>query len=389
MQIKPFQLEEYYAKYEFNTKYMLSSSDCESFTVSELLDFAPNYRDEFEKLSLAYTEAPGGIKLREEIKKLFTSINTNEIIVHAGAEEGIFTFMNSALKAGDHIVVQYPAYQSLYEIAKSIGCEITEWQMSESNDWKPDLNELKTSIKPNTKAIIINTPHNPTGFQFSKADFEKIIEIAKSNDLYLFSDEVYRFLEYDKKDRLPAAADLYEKAVSLGVISKSFGLAGLRIGWIVSKDKELMDKISSFKHYTSICNSAPSEFLTTIALRHKEELIKRNLEIINANHKILDEFFTKHQKYFNYKKPVAGSIAFPSLKGELDSEKFCVDLIQKKGVLLLPSTYYNYGNKNFRIGFSRKNMPEALSKFDEYINEANLGDEMVAEGRFELPTCGL
>lgn len=195
------------------------------------------------------------------------------------------------------------------------------------------------------------------------------MEIAKAKGLYVFSDEVYRFLEYDPRERLPAAADLYEKGLSLGVMSKTFGLPGLRIGWIAVRDRELLRKLAAFKDFTTICNSAPSEFLSALALRHREVLIKRNLEIVRKNLEILDAFFEKYAGLFEWVRPGAGPIAFPELRPELDVEEFCVNLAEKSGVLLLPGTMYDIGGRHFRIGFGRKNMPEVLKEFGKYIEE--------------------
>lgn len=369
MKINDFKLERFFAKYEFTAPYLLCSSDCESFSVKELLDLEKGSEEELKKLWLGYTESQGSPKLREEIVKLYKTIKTEEIIVFAGAEEGIFIFMNVLLQKGDHVIVQFPAYQSLYEIANSIGCEVTDWVMNDENKWKLDIEFLKKNIKENTKTIIMNFPHNPTGYLPSKQKFNQIIEIAKEKNIHVFSDEVYRLLEYDKNNILPAMADCYEKGLSLGVMSKTFGLAGLRIGWIATKDKELFKKIASFKDFTSICNSAPSEFLSILALKHKEHLVKRNLGIIENNLELLDNFFEMYNHLFDWVRPKAGSIAFPRIRFNKNAEEFCMDLLKRKGVLLLPSPLYDYDNKHFRIGFGRKDMPASLKKLEEYINE--------------------
>ncbi|TXT54483.1 MAG: Capreomycidine synthase [Promethearchaeota archaeon] len=367
MRIDQFKLEEFFAKYEFKVEYLLCSSDCESWTIEELLDLGPYYKEELNNLWLGYTESEGDLQLRKEISKIYTTIDEDNILVFSGAEEGIFIFMNVFLNKGDHIIVQYPAYQSLFEIANSIGCEVSYWNMVVDKDWDLKIEDLRASIRSNTKAIILNFPHNPTGFIPDKEKYRKIVDLAEEHDIYLFSDEVYRYLEYKKKDRLPAACDIYENALSLGVMSKTFGLAGLRIGWIASDDIELLDKLQSFKHYTTICNSAPSEYLATIALENKNYLIERNLEIIGTNLELLDEFFEVYDEFFDWYRPKAGSIAFPKLKIDQNIEEFCLDLLDKEGVLLMPSTKYNYGKKHFRIGFGRINMPEALEKLEKYM----------------------
>jgi len=369
MKIKPFKLEDFFAKYEFNVDYLLCSSDCETFTVKELLELESGASEELNQLRLGYTESLGHSLLREEISHLYEEIEKENIIVFSGAEEGIFVYMNVLLNREDHIIVQFPAYQSLFEIANAMGCEVTKWEMNQDNNWELDLELLESNIRKNTKCIVINFPHNPTGYLISKEKYKKIIEIAQKNDIYIFSDEVYRLLEYNQNYRLPPMCDLYDKSISLGVMSKSYGLAGLRIGWIASKDHFLLKQIASFKNYTTICNSALSEFFAILALRNKSTILNRNLKIIQKNLNLLDSFFTKYQKLFQWVKPKAGSIAFPRYIGNGSIDKFCMDLLKSKGVLLMPSSIYEYGDKNFRIGFGRENMPKALFKLEEFIIE--------------------
>lgn len=369
MRIKDFKLERFFAKYEFTAPYLLCSSDCESFSVQELLDLEQGAEEKLKKLRLGYTESPGSPEVREEISKLYTHINPDDILVFSGAEEGIFIFMNILLEKEDHIIVEFPAYQSLFEVPKSIGCEVTKWKLESNDNWEVDISFLENSIKKNTKAIIINSPHNPTGYLIREEKLNKIIDIARKNNIHIFSDEVYRFLEYDEKDRTPAVCDVYEKGVSLGVMSKSFGLAGLRIGWIATKDKTLLKKMASFKDFTSICNSAPGEFFAITALKHKEIILKRNLEIIKNNIILLDKFFEEYKNFFQWNRPKAGAIAFPKIKFDGNVEDFAIDLINKKGVMLLPGTKYDFDDKHFRIGFGRKNMAVALEQLKEYIEE--------------------
>ena len=369
MRIKDFKLEEYFTKYEFNVKYTLCSSDCESFSVDELLALEKDSLKDLKDVRLGYTESIGNPLLRVEIAKLYHNIDPEEIIVFSGAQEGIFVFMNVLLKKGDHVIVQYPAYQSLYEIANAIGCKVTKWVMSDENNWELDMKFLESNISKSTKCIVVNFPNNPTGYLISKENYEKIIKIAKENDIYVLSDEVYKYLEYSKVDSLPSACDLYEKGISINVMSKAFGLAGLRIGWIATKNKALFKKITSFKNYTTICNSALSEFFSILALRKRDKIINRNLDIINKNLNLLDKFFENYSKYVAWVRPKAGSIAFPRLLIEQDVEEFCLDLLEKKGVLLMPSTKFDYGTSHFRIGFGRKNLPDALQHFDNYMTE--------------------
>lgn len=373
MKIRDFLLERYFGKYEFTAPYLMSSSDCESFSIRELLSYEADGLEKFENVHLGYTESEGNPNLRAEICKLYSSIESQDVLCFVGAEEAIFILMNTLLEASDHVIVQYPAYQSLFEIAESIGCEVSKWNAVEENEvWDFKISDLESMIKPSTKLLIINQPHNPTGALFSESKFLKVIELARKHDLYLFSDEVYRFLEYNSRDRLQAACDLYFKSFSLGVMSKAFGLAGLRIGWIATKQKNILEKMKAFKDYTSICASAPSEFLAEFALTQKEKILERNLEIISKNLSLLQAFFARYETFFSWNKPKAGSIGFVKLLIDIDVQDFCKEVVESCGVLLLPSTLYEFGNSHFRIGFGRKNFAQSLEVFEECIKKKYL-----------------
>ncbi|MBI4990927.1 aminotransferase class I/II-fold pyridoxal phosphate-dependent enzyme [Candidatus Gottesmanbacteria bacterium] len=369
MKLKPFKLERFFAKYEFTAKYLLCCSDCDGLSQNELLSMADREdRKLWGNLKLGYTDTRGHLLLRQEIVKLYDFVTPDDVLVVVPGE-GIFLAINALLNSGDHVICTFPGYQSLYEIAEGIGCEITKWEPDEDAGWRFDPEFLVKHIKPNTKLIIINFPHNPTGFLPSKKDYDQIINIAKEHSLYIFSDEMYRFLEYDAEDRLPNAADVYDKAVSLSGLSKSYGLAGLRIGWIVTKDTEVYKKIYSLKDYTTICSSAPSEILAIIGLRAKERIIKAKLEVILKNLSLLDGFFKEYSHLFSWIRPKAGTVAFPRINRDIDSYDFCEKMVKEASIMLLPSSVYDYDHKHFRLGFGRENMPEVLEKFKQYISK--------------------
>ena len=370
MKIAPFQLERYFAKYEFSTKYLLSCSDCEPLTLSEVLEMAdPESLSLWQNLKLAYTESSGHPLLKEEITKLHTTITPDNINVLV-PEEAIFVVMNCILEKGDHVITTFPGYQSLYEIANALGCEISKWQPDYNNGWNFEIEKLESLIRKDTKLVVINFPHNPTGATISNHDFKEVIELCRKNTTLLFSDEMYRFLEYNSKDRLPSASDLYENAVSLFGMSKSFALPGLRIGWLSSKNEELMRQIAEFKDYTTICNNAPGEILSIIALRNTEQILKRNLKIIYNNLHLLESFFTKHQDLFEWVPPTTSPIAFPKYKGETVISEFCKKLVEEKETMLLPSSVYGFDGNYFRLGFARKDFAEGLAKLDELVTNS-------------------
>ncbi len=374
MNLPPFKLERYFAKYEFNTEYLLCSSDCEAMSIADLLALESGAAEKFQNTWLGYTESQGHPNLRREIANIYETIQPEEILVHTGAEEAIYLFMHAVLKKNDHIIVHTPHYQSLSEVAISIGCETCAWPAREENGWALDVNELKNLIQLNTKAIILNTPHNPTGYLMSHADFDSVNQFAQENNLLLFCDEVYRESEYNPAMRLPAACDMGEHAVSLGVTSKTYGLAGLRIGWIATKNKNIYHDMVSLKDYTTICNSAPSEFLAEVALRNRQKLVARNLGIIKSNLEVVDELFTNHPDLFKWVRPLAGSMGFPklltsALQGKGNIEDFCDNLVRQAGVLLLPGTMYDDSENHFRIRLGRKNFPQAVERLESFLSK--------------------
>lgn len=366
MKIRPFELERFFAEHEFSVEHLLCTSDCESVSIRELLSLDPEAAESFQDHWLGYTESAGAPALRQAIAGLYNTVTADNILVHAGAQEAIFLFMHAVLKPGDHVIVHWPCYQSLMEVPRSMGCHVHLWRAREDAGWALDREELQAAIRPETRAIILNLPHNPTGFLMPREEFLAVSHVAQERGLLLFSDEVYRESEYQVADRLPAACDLGPHAVSLGVMSKTYGLPGLRIGWVASRNDEVLEKMAELKDYTTICASAPSEFLATHALTHREALIRRNLGIIQENLKHLDRFFQERADRFRWVRPKAGSIAFPRLlQGTI--QELVADLVKGPGVLLAPGTVFGDEGNHFRLGFGRRDMPEALSRLEDFL----------------------
>ena len=368
MRIPEFKLERFFAEHEFTAPYLLCASDCEAMSIDDLLALEPGARRGLDALWLGYTESPGHPALRAAIAGLHDTIGVDDVLVHSGAEEAIFTFMNGLLSPGDHVIVHTPCYQSLMEIPAAIGCAVSPWRSREDFSWGLSLDELERLIEPATRVVVVNLPHNPTGYLAPRALFDRMIEICRVRGLILFSDEVYRGLEYDPADRLPAACDAYGNAVSLGVMSKSFGLAGLRIGWVASRNREILAAMTRYKDYTTICNSAPSEYLATLAINHRDTVVGRNLEIIRGNLERLDDFFERFSGVISWVRPKAGAVAFPRVR---DGGALFNGLLEKKGLLIAPGSNFGHDDSHFRIGFGRANMAEALGIFAEYLDELN------------------
>ena len=369
MNLRDFRLEVFFGKYEFTAPHLLTQSDCESMTVADLLSFEPGAEKTLMDNRLGYTEVTGNPELRSLIaSSLYKNMRRDNIIVYTGAQEAIYAYMNVVLEPGDHVISMFPTYQSLYEITLSKSLEVSKWSLkpAENNKWTIDFDELRSLIKSNTKLIIVNTPNNPTGYTFTEGEIKELCKIAEEKGIYIFSDEVYKGLDLDGETR-PWIADVYDKASSLGVMSKAYGLAGLRVGWIAGKDIPLLEKITKYKHYLSICTSGPSELLSIIALRHGDKILKRNMDIIKENLGVAEAFFKKYHKLFVNNPPQCGPIAFHKINLDINMDEFCEDLVQKSGVLLLPSSIYEYPDTYFRMGYGRKVFAEPLKIFEEYL----------------------
>jgi aspartate/methionine/tyrosine aminotransferase len=370
MALHPFKLERYFAKYEFKVRFLLSSSDCESLSMTELVQMAtPESLELWQELKLGYTESPGHPLLRAEVAKLYDHIAPDNVII-AAPEEAIFIAMQTLLTPNDHVIAVSPAYQSLYEVARSIGSLVTPWKLELStNGWHLDLNQLERNLTDRTRMLILNFPHNPTGHTLSRREFDSVVELARKHGLYIFSDEMYRLLEDDPAIRVPSVCDVYEKGISLSGLSKSFALPGLRIGWMATQDNTLVGRWLTFKDYTTICNSAPSEILGIIALQNKGQILQRNLDIIRENIVIADRFFTEHGNGFSWICPKAGSVAFPQWLGDRTVEQFCQDILDKQGVMIVPGSMFDFFGNHFRIGLGRKNFGEAIGVVNAYLKD--------------------
>ena len=377
MKIAPFSIEEFFALYEFNTPYLLCSSDCESMTVGELLALSEMDMAGLADLHLGYTESQGHPALRTQIADLYPGVTAEEVVVLTAPEEGIYTAMRTLLEPGDQVVVLTPAYDSLLNLAEHIVGEanVAKWELEAGNGrWQINLSQLEELVTDTTRLIVVNFPHNPTGFLPTLAEFEAIVTIAQKHGVWLFCDEMYRGLEgngrFDKlsttHSTLPAAATQYERAISLSGLSKTHGLPGLRAGWLIVRDADVRQQLVNWKFYTTICPPAPSEFLAMAALHAHDKLIARNLKIISDNLQIAEPFFARWPDLFDWKRPLAGSVALVGLNVPSATD-FCHALAKEAGILLLPSSCLGYGDHHIRMGFGRLNFSEGLVVFEQSL----------------------
>jgi aspartate/methionine/tyrosine aminotransferase len=244
---------------------------------------------------------------------------------------------------------------------------VSSWERRYEEGWEHDLDALERMLRPDTRLIYVNAPHNPTGTTMPAAVFDRVVELARERGAVLFSDEVYRGLEHDPAARLPAACESYERAISLGTVSKAHGLPGLRIGWLACRDPSLLAAVRDMKLYTTICSSAPSELLVALALRHAEVLVAAARRLLLENLPALEEFLERRSGLLRWVSPSGGPIGFPRVSRDRDVHAWCEEIAEQAGVLLLPGSVYGQP-RHLRLGFGRADLPRALERLDAYLD---------------------
>ncbi|MGP3778556.1 aminotransferase [Halanaerobium saccharolyticum] len=369
MKIAPFRVEEWMNEYEMDAEYNIAETCVESLTVEELLNFSddPAARlAEIKKMQLTYGDIKGSAAFKKGVSSLYESVKPENILPSHGAIGANFLLLYSLVESEDEVVSVFPTYQQLYSIPESFGAEVKKLDLRYEDGFLPDLEKLKSLVSEKTKLIAINNPNNPSGVVMKREILEKIVEIAREADAYLLADEVYR--GFDLEEKIPSVADLYEKGISVGSMSKVFSLAGLRMGWIAGP-KEVIELCQLHRDYTTISNGMISDYLSTIALENKDKIIERNLTKVKKQLAILDRW-VQNEELVEYVKPNGGTTAFLKYRLDLDSETFAKKLFKEKGVLVVPGIAF--GRENFlRIGFAgnEKELKAGLALLKEFLDE--------------------
>lgn len=370
MKIAPFATEQFFSLYEFNSQHLLGVSDCETTSVGELLSLAGRSLDELGELRLGYTESQGHPALREAIAGLYSGVPEDQVVVLSSPMEGIQLAMRALLNPGDRAVVLSPSYDALQTLPEHIAGQVTRWDLLPTEDgYRLDLDRLESLLGSDTRLLVVNFPHNPTGFLPSADEHRALLEIVRKKGVWLFSDEMYRGAEHGTRPRLASGVEVYSQCLVLGGLSKTYGLPGLRSGWLVVPDRELREELINWKHYSSICAPAPIEFLALAALEVGEELARRNRELIGANLSLADVFFDRWKERFRWRRPLAGPVALVGIDVPSATE-YCHALARDQGIVLLPGPCLGSDDHHVRFGFGRKSFGEALSRFDEVLGSA-------------------
>ena len=379
--LRDFQLEKYFSRWEFTATHHLTASDAESMSLSELLELGTaKERAAFQDLHLGYTPTWGTDELREAIAQTYDHLKPADILAFAGAGEALFWATQLFLEPDDHAIATVPNYQSIESIPLAAGVSLSGMPLWDTESptaprgWTFDLEHFESLLRPNTRLLSVNFPNNPTGFVPPESTWRQLLETCHERRILVISDEVYRGIERQPETTLPQAADVTPSALSINVLSKAYGLPGLRIGWAACQNTETLERLERAKHYTSICNSAPSEMLAALALRHGERLLARSQLLVQSNLAPVADFMARHTDLFEYQAPDGGCVAFPRYLGSDGVEEFCRRAVEEHGVLLLPSSIYRSDllptpEDHFRIGIGRRNVPEGLRQLEIHLGE--------------------
>lgn len=368
-----FRLETHFSRWEFNARHHMTASDSQTISMSDLLALAGDEdRAAWDSVTLGYTETYGAPALRAAIAATYEGLSAADILCFAGAEEGLYCAMLALLGPGDHAIVTVPNYQSMETLPVTIAGAVTGVPLRPENNWRLDIADVRAALRPNTRLICINFPNNPTGAIADQATFRALVALCAERGIHLFSDEVYRGLERDPSLRLPQAAECFERGISLNVMSKAYGLPGLRIGWIACRDHALLERMEKMKHYLSICNSRPSEVLATIALKARAVILDRNRALVAANLEKLGAFFAEFPDLYEWRAPDGGCVGFARYRGADGVETHCRRLVEESGVLLLPSSLFvsdllPVATDRFRVGFGRKDIEIGLDAWRRHL----------------------
>jgi len=366
-----FDLERWFARYEFNVEHNLCASCAGTAGTGDILTLAGEEGLKgYLSLDLDYIPSEGTPALRKEIAATYRGIEPEDIRVTTGASEAIFILMNLLFDPGDELIVQAPIYQSLYSVAEGLGCRVRFWQGTMEKGFLPFPDELDGMITSRTKALVINNPHSPTGVVFPGGYLERLVEIAEEHDLVLICDEVYRGLVFEEGLNTFSPVELSPKAVSIGDLTKPFGLGGLRVGWIASRDQGLLERVGMFRDYTTMCCAAPSEYLAVIALANRQTLLREKIATAKTNRARFYSFIDRHGMLLEWVPPLGGVSAFPRLKKGAPARDFCTRLAEEKSVLLLPGDVFGM-ESHFRIGFGSEpeKFLEGLERVEEFVSE--------------------
>ncbi|GJH06536.1 aminotransferase [Paraburkholderia terrae] len=369
MQIREFGVERWMDLYENQCELNLAETCVESLTVGELLKIAGKedaLLGEILPMKLTYGAIDGTERLRSNVASLYEKQGVPNVLITHGAISANALVYETLVEPGDHVISVLPTYQQHYSIPESYGANVEILRLREENGFLPDLEELKRMVKPTTRVIAINNPNNPTGSLMDREFLLAIAEIARSCGAYVLNDEVYRGTDQEGTGFTASIADLYEKGISTGSMSKTWSLAGLRVGWIVAP-VELLQRVRTHRDYNTISVGMLNDLLASIALENRKAILERNHGILRTNLAVLDAWISK-EPLLSYVKPKSGTTALVKVNVDMTSREFCVSLLEKTGVMFTPGSALDVEGY-VRVGYTnnREVLVAGLAKVSEFL----------------------
>lgn len=368
MKIDIFKIEEFMNEYESRAKYDMTTTCIDSFSLKSLFELTGENLSEILEKPLHYGDITGSLRLKNDVANLYQNKTDKNVTVTLGAIGGNSLVFLSLLERGDEVVSIIPTYQQHYSIPKQLGAKVKLIKLKPELNWHIDLDELEKTVTTKTKLITLNNPNNPTGAVLSEEELKKIVEIAKNAGAYILSDEVYRFLNHDKNSTTTSIADLYDKGISTFSMSKTFSLAGIRVGFVVA-DEKIIKNINRQRQYNTISISALDDYIACLALENREKILERNLKIVLEGKKVLCDWVNREPK-ISMSSLEGGTTAFVGYDAPKNSYEFALDLFKDTGVLVLPGDAMEIP-KHLRIGYCGEieNFKEGLEKFSAWLNK--------------------
>lgn len=367
MRIREFGVEIWMNEYENKCKYNLAETCVESLTINQLLEISGKKEqilNELLPMKMTYGDIKGSNSLRKNIASLYDNQKRKNIIVTHGAIGANALIHETLVSANDEVISVLPTYQQHYSIPESYGATVKTLSLKEENNFLPNLDELKSMVNAKTKLIVLNNPNNPTGSLMDKALLNKVADIARTCDAYLLCDEVYRGIDQDGSGFTTSIADIYEKGISTGSMSKVFSLAGLRLGWIAAP-VDVIEAVSIHRDYNTISVGMLDDHFATMALENRDAILERSRKITRENLAILDEWI-ENEPLISYVKPKSGTTALLKYDLNIPSREFCIGLLKETGVMLTPGSVMDMEGY-LRIGYA--NNPQILKKGLKRISE--------------------
>ena len=364
MKIEPFLLERWMTRHETHVKYDIAESGILPLSTNDLLAFEPEDEraatlDRLLQLPLGYSEARGTLALRSALAGTYESVSPDQILVTTGAIEANFLLFNELLDAGDHVIAPYPAYQQLYTVPRAIGCDVSLWKVGPETNYRYDVDALERLITPKTRLIIVNTPHNPTGAMLSPADAARVYALAESVGAWVLGDEAYRWLSVPDGDPFaPPVVDMGPRGISVGTLSKPYGLPGLRIGWIAGP-ADIVDRCWGLRDYISLSPGKLNDALACLGLKHHDKIVARNREIIVANLAAASKWIDGRRDVLSWTPPRGGLLALLKYNLPVDSLTLADTLANDYSVMLAPGSAFGYEH-HLRLGIGQR--PDLFSK---------------------------